>query len=186
MVFLYSGVSLSCSSCFCSGGNVVRLLSCSAVRLQESDVKPVETKSQSAPVKRLKEYVLYTNTDSHLCTCTFAYRHFLTHWFPNFLQLNHKIIYCENLNSFWFRGRYWYCDANKYDMYCRSMAIFLWCDVCLVQLVKLPRRDLILTLRLSWVLFSAIYLFNVHIQKSSMKPWMLLIHQQVVNLLLVF
>ncbi|XP_056605404.1 28S ribosomal protein S11, mitochondrial [Triplophysa dalaica] len=37
------------------GGNVVRMLSCSAVRLQESDVEPVETKNPSAPVKRLKD-----------------------------------------------------------------------------------------------------------------------------------
>ncbi|XP_051506590.1 28S ribosomal protein S11, mitochondrial [Myxocyprinus asiaticus] len=40
------------------GGNVgfQRPLSCSVIRLQEADAKPVETKSPSAPIKRLKDH----------------------------------------------------------------------------------------------------------------------------------
>ncbi len=41
-----------------------RPLSSSAIRLQEADAKPVETKKPSAPVKRLKEYD--RNSDTHL------------------------------------------------------------------------------------------------------------------------
>uniref|UniRef100_A0A8C1BI06 Small ribosomal subunit protein uS11m n=1 Tax=Cyprinus carpio carpio TaxID=630221 RepID=A0A8C1BI06_CYPCA len=43
--------------CVCFGGNVglQHPLSSSAIRLQEADAKPVETKKPSAPVKRLKD-----------------------------------------------------------------------------------------------------------------------------------
>ncbi|KAG1959495.1 30S ribosomal protein S11 [Pimephales promelas] len=58
------------------GGNVgfQRLLSCSAIRFQEPDAKPVETRSPSAPVKRLKD--LFPPLPGQECSLTWDSKKF--------------------------------------------------------------------------------------------------------------